>query len=86
MSVVRSELIREHSRPIRQLYGSRELLDPLEEIAGEKLHPYPKRDEEFLITKQHCRGDTIAGGKIRPRAPTDRPAWVVIVADRPSGR
>lgn len=58
MSVVRSELIGEHSRLIRRLYTSRELLDPLEEIAGEKLHPCPKLDEELLITKHHCRGDT----------------------------
>ncbi len=58
VSVVRSQLIAEHSRLIRQLYTSRELLDPLEAIAGEKLHPCPDPDEELLITRQGRRGDT----------------------------
>jgi S-adenosylmethionine decarboxylase proenzyme len=57
-SVVRSGLIGEHGRLIRQLYTSRELLDPLEEIAGERLHPCPDPDEELLIAEHHGRGDT----------------------------
>ena len=58
MSVVRSEDVGDNSSLVRELYTSRALLDPLEQITGEALHPCPKRDEEFLITKQHRRGDT----------------------------
>lgn len=58
LSVVRSEIVAENSALIRQLYQSRDLLDPLEEIVGEKLIASPKKDEEFLITKHHVRGDT----------------------------
>lgn len=59
-SVVHSHRIREHSRLIRELHGSRELLDPLEEIAGEKLHPCPRPDQELLVTRHRGRGDTSA--------------------------
>lgn len=58
MSVVRSEDVGDNSSLVRSLYTSRTLLDPLEQITGEPLFACPKRDEEFLITKQHRRGDT----------------------------
>ncbi|MEQ1500770.1 MAG: adenosylmethionine decarboxylase [Myxococcota bacterium] len=57
LSVVRSENIGT-SPLIRELYASPALTGPLEAITGEPLCPCPKEDEEFLITKHHCRGDT----------------------------
>nr|6NIE_A Chain A, BesD, lysine halogenase [Streptantibioticus cattleyicolor NRRL 8057 = DSM 46488]6NIE_B Chain B, BesD, lysine halogenase [Streptantibioticus cattleyicolor NRRL 8057 = DSM 46488]6NIE_C Chain C, BesD, lysine halogenase [Streptantibioticus cattleyicolor NRRL 8057 = DSM 46488]6NIE_D Chain D, BesD, lysine halogenase [Streptantibioticus cattleyicolor NRRL 8057 = DSM 46488] len=58
MSVVPSETIAANSELVTGLYAHRELLAPLEAIAGERLHPCPKADEEFLITRQEQRGDT----------------------------
>ncbi|TDD38215.1 ArpA protein [Actinomadura sp. KC06] len=58
MSVVPSETIANDSELVRRLYAHSELTSPLEAIAGEKLHPCPKPDEEFLITRQEQSGDT----------------------------
>ncbi|GAA1928136.1 L-lysine 4-chlorinase BesD [Streptantibioticus ferralitis] len=58
MSVVPSEVIRDNSGLIAGLYPNPGLVQPLEDIAGEKLYPCPKSDEKFLITRQERRGDT----------------------------
>lgn len=58
MSVVRSELIAAQGELIRQLYGSPALVAAVEHIAGERPHPCPAKDEEFLITRQEKAGDT----------------------------
>ncbi|MEU3711874.1 L-lysine 4-chlorinase BesD [Streptomyces catenulae] len=58
MSVVPSEMIAANSELVTSIYADPELLGPLEAISGEKLHPCPKADEEFLITRQEQRGDT----------------------------
>lgn len=58
MSVVPSETIKENSSLVTELYSHPELMAPLQAIAGERLHPCPKADEEFLITRQEQRGDT----------------------------
>lgn len=58
MSVVPSEMIAGDSELVTSIYQNEELLKTLESIAGEKLHPCPKADEEFLITRQERSGDT----------------------------
>ncbi|CAO5159032.1 L-lysine 4-chlorinase [Frankia sp. AiPs1] len=58
MSVVPSEKVAAHSDAISMLYQDADLLAMLEAIAGEKLHPCPKKDEEFLITRHERKGDT----------------------------
>ncbi|MFF9480973.1 L-lysine 4-chlorinase BesD [Streptomyces sp. NPDC014733] len=58
MSVVPSEMIAANSELVTSIYAHPELIRSLEAIAGEKLHPCPKADEEFLITRQEQRGDT----------------------------
>lgn len=58
MSVVRSEVIAEHSSVIQELYRSAPLIKVLSRIAGEPLFPCPSKDEEFLITRQEKKGDT----------------------------
>ncbi|GHH04170.1 L-lysine 4-chlorinase BesD [Streptomyces rubradiris] len=58
MSVVQSETIAGNSELVTSIYANPELLGALERIAGEKLHPCPKADEEFLITRQERSGDT----------------------------
>jgi hypothetical protein len=58
MSVVPSETIAGNSDLVNSIYQSRDLLQALKAIAGEELHPCPKADEEFLITRQEKRGDT----------------------------
>jgi hypothetical protein len=58
MSVVRSELIAEESDVIVSLYECPSLLSAIESIAGERPHPCPSKDEEFLITRQEKAGDT----------------------------
>jgi hypothetical protein len=58
MSVVRSEVIAEHSPVINGLYRSGALASLLARIAGEPLHACPSRDEEFLITRQERANDT----------------------------
>ncbi|MER0240646.1 L-lysine 4-chlorinase BesD [Streptomyces sp. HSW2009] len=58
MSVVPSEKIANNSELVTSTYANPDLLGALQTIAGEKLHPCPKADEEFLITRQEQRGDT----------------------------
>ena len=58
MSVVRSELIAEQGELITTLYGSPSLVSVVESITGERPHPCPAKDEEFLITRQERVGDT----------------------------
>ncbi|MGV9567156.1 HalD/BesD family halogenase [Streptomyces sp. NPDC003480] len=58
MSVVPSEVIRDSGGPIADLYSHPDLVRALEDIAGERLYPCPKSDENFLITRQERRGDT----------------------------
>ncbi|GAB1336418.1 hypothetical protein ACE1SV_30080 [Streptomyces sp. E-15] len=58
MSVVPSETIAGNSELVTSIYANPGLLAALGDIAGEKLHPCPKEDEEFLITRQEQRGDT----------------------------
>ncbi|MFI6207973.1 ArpA protein [Streptomyces sp. NPDC051041] len=58
MSVVPSEVIRDDSGLIAGLYSHPGLVRALEDIAGERLYPCPKSDENFLITRQERRGDT----------------------------
>ncbi|MFJ2814939.1 L-lysine 4-chlorinase BesD [Streptomyces sp. NPDC087294] len=58
MSVVPSEMIAANSELVTSIYADPGLLGALETLAGEKLHPCPKADEEFLITRQEQRGDT----------------------------
>lgn len=58
MSVVPSELIERDSELITFLYSHPELVRALGTIAGEQLHTCPKKDENFLITRQERRGDT----------------------------
>jgi S-adenosylmethionine decarboxylase proenzyme len=59
VALVRGAGVSEHSRLVRDLYTSRELLAPLEAIAGERLFPCSDRDDALLVT-QHCgRGDAL---------------------------
>jgi hypothetical protein len=58
MSVVKSEIIAEHSTLIPRLAKDEALLGFLETIAKDKLHPATLKDEEFLITRQEKKGDT----------------------------
>jgi L-lysine 4-chlorinase len=58
MSVVRSEIIAERSELIATLYECPALASIVEHIAGERPHPCPAKDEEFLITRQEKPGDT----------------------------
>jgi L-lysine 4-chlorinase len=58
MSVVTSENVAEHSRLIGSLYSDGRFVEAFEALAGERLHPCPKPDEEFLITRQERAGDT----------------------------
>lgn len=58
MSVVRSELIAEQGDLITTLYECPALLSAVESIGGERPHPCPAKDEEFLITRQERVGDT----------------------------
>lgn len=58
LSVVRSELIEEYSRIIREVRQSDSLLQFLEQITQEKLLTQVKEDEKFVITKQEFSGDT----------------------------
>jgi len=58
MSVVPSEMIAGDSELVTSVYRDGTLLRNLEAVAGERLHPCPKADEEFLITRQERAGDT----------------------------
>lgn len=58
MSVVPSEVVATQGRLIPRLYRDEQLTRRLEAIAGESLHPCPKDDEEFLISRQEKAGDT----------------------------
>jgi hypothetical protein len=58
MSVVRSEIIAEHSLLVNTVYRSEHVLKFLTDIAREPLFPCPSKDEEFLITKHEKKGDT----------------------------
>ncbi|STY29658.1 ArpA protein [Legionella wadsworthii] len=58
LSVVRSELIEEYSRIIREVRQSDSLLQFLQQITQEKLLTQVKEDEKFVITKQEFSGDT----------------------------
>ncbi|MFG3117967.1 L-lysine 4-chlorinase BesD [Streptomyces sp. NPDC048197] len=58
MSVVPSEMIAANSELVTSIYSNPDLIRTLEALAGEKLHPCPKADEEYLITRQEQRGDT----------------------------
>ncbi|HHF0524279.1 TPA: HalD/BesD family halogenase [Legionella anisa] len=58
LSVVRSELIEEQSKMIREVRESDALLQFLEKITQEKLLTHVKEDEKFVITKQEFSGDT----------------------------
>lgn len=58
MSVVPSEIVASKSEMLLDLYKNVQLVSQLEAIAGEKLTPCPKPDEEFLITRQERHGDT----------------------------
>jgi hypothetical protein len=58
MSVVRSEIIAEHSRLVNATYRSEPILKFLAYIAREPLYSCPSKDEEFLITRHEKKGDT----------------------------
>ena len=58
MTVVPSERIAEHGGIIPSFYRSPALTQALESITGEALHPCPKTDEEFLISRHEKAGDT----------------------------
>ena len=58
MSVVRSELIAEHSPLVNSIYRSEPVYKFLATIAREPLFACPSKDEEFLITRQEMKGDT----------------------------
>lgn len=58
MSVVPSEVVASQGRLIPALYRDERLTRNLEAIAGESLHPCPKDDEEFLISRHEKAGDT----------------------------
>ncbi|WP_131783730.1 HalD/BesD family halogenase [Legionella gresilensis] len=58
LSVVRSELIEEHSMIIKQIRESANLLMFLEKVTQERLLIDVKEDEKFVITKQEFSGDT----------------------------
>jgi L-lysine 4-chlorinase len=58
MSVVQSETIASNSALITQIYRDPRLIATLEAIAGERLSPCPKADEEFCITRHERAGDT----------------------------
>ncbi|STX51575.1 ArpA protein [Legionella busanensis] len=58
LSVVRSELIEEHSMTIKHIRESADLLMFLEKITQERLLIDVKEDEKFVITKQEFSGDT----------------------------
>lgn len=58
MSVVPSETIAAESSLIATLYHASGLKDAVESIAGDTLHPCPKKDEEFLISRHEKAGDT----------------------------
>lgn len=58
MSVVPSETIAAHGRLIGEIYRNPALIEALEAIAVEELHPCPKSDEEFLISRHEKAGDT----------------------------
>lgn len=58
MSVVRSEIIAEQGELVTALYGCASLISAIERITGERPHPCPAKDEEFLITRQERTGDT----------------------------
>lgn len=58
MSVVRSEVIAEQGELITILYECPALTSVVERITGERPHPCPAKDEEFLITRQEKAGDT----------------------------
>lgn len=58
MSVVRSEIIAEQGDLITTLYGCASLISAVERLVGERPHPCPAKDEEFLITRQERAGDT----------------------------
>lgn len=58
MSVVRSELIAEHSPLVNSIYRSEPVLKFLAAIAREPMYSCPSKDEEFLITRHEKKGDT----------------------------
>jgi hypothetical protein len=58
MSVVRSEIIAERGELITSLYECDSLISVVDRIAGERPHPCPAKDEEFLITRHERAGDT----------------------------
>jgi hypothetical protein len=58
MSVVRSEIIAQRGKLITELYGCAPLISAVERIVGERPHPCPAEDEEFLITRHERAGDT----------------------------
>jgi hypothetical protein len=58
MSVVRSEIIADQGKVITSLYECPALWAVIERIAGQRPHPCPAKDEEFLITRQEKAGDT----------------------------
>jgi hypothetical protein len=58
MSVVPSEVVAGQGRLIPKLYRDQQLARSLAAIAGESLHPCPKADEEFLISRHEKAGDT----------------------------
>ncbi|MFA6303970.1 MAG: ArpA protein [Legionella sp.] len=58
LSVVRSELIAQHSLMLSKVRESTSLLQFLKQITQEKLLIDVKEDEKFVITKQEFSGDT----------------------------
>jgi L-lysine 4-chlorinase len=58
MSVVPSEAIAAHGKLIAEVYRDKKLIELLEAIAGERLVPCPRQDEEFLISRHERQGDT----------------------------
>ncbi|PCI39746.1 MAG: ArpA protein [Thiotrichales bacterium] len=58
LSIVRSEMIKTESILIPALSHSAGLLNFLQRITGERMIPAPKKDEEFVITRQEKQGDT----------------------------